>query len=90
MSIVIITLLVVIMDLKTFTWYTIAIAISFFTVGFLMLVVVLENLSYFGRGYRSLIDNDSTKFYLVLLIVTGVTIVLKMIITSVQLEFFPN
>lgn len=78
------------MDLKTFTWYTIAVAIMLFTIGFLVLVMVLENLSYFGRGYRSLIDNDSTKFYLVLVIVTGVTIAVKMIIRIGQVEFFPT
>jgi len=40
-SVVIITLLVVIMDLKTFTWYTITVALILFTFGFLVLVYLL-------------------------------------------------
>lgn len=84
-SIVIITLLVVLMDIKTFTWYTITVAILLFTVGFLALVMLLENLSNFGRGYRALADNDSTKFYLVIVIVSGVTIAVKSIISIGQL-----
>lgn len=79
-SVVIITLLVVIIDIKTFTWYTITIALTLFTLGFLVMVYLLENLSYFGRGYKSLADNDSSKFYLVIIVVTGVTIGVKLII----------
>lgn len=86
----IITLIVVIIDLKTFTWYTISVAIVLFTFGFLVMVYLLENLSYFGRGYRSLADNDSPKFYLVLIIVAGVTIGVKLIINIGQTEFFPT
>jgi len=47
-------------------------------------------LSYFGRGYHSLADNDSTKFYLVLLIVAGVTLGVKLIINIGQIELFPT
>jgi phospholipid-translocating ATPase len=89
-SIIIITLLVVLIDLKTFTWYTITVAIGLFTLGFLVMIYLLENLSYFGRGYGSLVDNDSTKFYLVLLIVTGVTIAVKLIINISEFEIFPS
>ena len=89
-SIIIITLLVVILDLRTFTWYTITVALGLFTLGFLVMIYCLENLSYFGRGYRSLTDNDSTKFYLVLLIVAGVTVGVKSIISICQFELFPS
>ncbi len=54
------------------------------------MVYLLENLSYFGRGYRSLWDNDSTKFYLIMLVVTGVTLGVKFIINIGQAEFFPT
>lgn len=89
-SVVIITLLVVIIDIKTFTWYTITIALTLFTLGFLVMVYLLENLSYFGRGYKSLADNDSSKFYLVIIVVTGVTIGVKLIINIGDSELFPT
>lgn len=40
-SVVIITLLVLIIDIKTFTWYTITIVMGLFTIGLLALVYVL-------------------------------------------------
>ena len=83
-SVVIITILVNIIDLRTFTWYTITIALGLFTFGTLVLVYLLENLTYLGRGYRSLTDHDSNKFYSLLLIVSGVTIGAKLIIDIFQ------
>ena len=76
--------MVVIMDLKTFTWYTITVALGLFTFGILVMVYFLENTTYLGRGYKSLIDNDSTKFYTVLLAVTGISLAVKLIINIGQ------
>jgi H+/Cl- antiporter ClcA len=68
------------MELKTITWYIILVVIGFFTLGFMLIIELMENLIYFGRGYKCLADNDSTKFYLVILAVTGVTVGVKLII----------
>lgn len=41
LSVIIITLIVVILDLKTFTWYTITIALGLFTFGTLVVVYLI-------------------------------------------------
>ena len=67
-----------------FTWYTLTISLGLFTFGFLFIVYIIENTIYLGRGYKAFIDNDTTKFYLVILVVTGVSLGIKLIINIVQ------
>jgi len=67
-----------------FTWFTIIIALGIFTFLLLFIVYIIENTIYLGRGYKAFIDNDTSKFYLVILVVTGVSLGIKLIINIVQ------
>ena len=56
LSMIIVTIVVIIMDLKSFTCHTIVLALGCFTFGVMFVVYMIENVSYFGRGYKSFIN----------------------------------
>ncbi len=84
LSLIIITIVVIIMDLKSFTYHTIILALGFFTCRFIFLVYMFENVSYFGRGYKSFINYNEPKIYLVFIVIFGLSIGAKAVIDMLQ------